>query len=247
MYGEEKFVEFQNAAEGKSGWQRTFKRLDVNALLLPTNSLPLPIVQSEDWRPVYWDDLATVFVRATRAAPALAQQLDDSRLTLPFSFESNWDNETNRAKMVAAFERKLDQQPDCLNARVLLARCRGRMGEPLRAAQLLVDARTRAPHNMALLSELARWLTRAGKHREAVAAYRDLLRVSPRYTPAHYGMGVAYAAMGEWAEAERSFRRALRAAPGFTDARRGLIDVLRQQGRMQEARELQAALPSSNE
>ena len=249
VYGEQKFIEYQNAISGKPGWEEAFAALNVNTVLLATNSLSKagwrhPILSSPHWQPVYWDDTATVIVRKAPSTEAITRH-PDSRLTHPALHDSHWADAALRPRIVEALERKLEAQPGCLSARVLLARSRGRMGDPAAAARALEAARPNAPANAALLNELAYWLAKANRHSEAIVAYRGLLKVTPGLPIAHYGIGSAHAARGEWIEAERSLRRALRVQSSFGPARLALIEVLQRQGKTAEAMEQQAALQAS--
>lgn len=60
---------------------------------------------------------------------------------------------------------------------------------------------------------------------QAVSLYRQGLAICPDDDVAHYELGRALAAAGNFAEAEREFESALRINPGFADARRQLDAV----------------------
>ncbi len=226
VYGKKKFMEWLNAVKGKPGWRATFRRLNVNTLLL-THDLPLAIVRDPDWTPLYWDDLAVVLTRVEFVkAAALEPLARNARLTLPFLFESNWADAARRSDLILALNRHIRAQPDCAAARVLLARCLGRLGRLDDALAWLDQARRLAPDNTLVLADLGYWLNRAGRPRRAAAAYRELVRRSPRHAVGWYGLGVAYAALGDRRRAERCLRRAARLQPGFAAAERAL-DALR--------------------
>lgn len=76
FYGTEVLKKYVNAMEGKPGWRHTLDRYRVDAALLRIN-VPLANIlkESGDWRSVYDDGLAIVFLRKdSRAARAAAPE-----------------------------------------------------------------------------------------------------------------------------------------------------------------------------
>ncbi len=70
---------------------------------------------------------------------------------------------------------------------------------------------------------------------EAEAAYREALRLDPRYVHAHGGLGSALHAQGRYSEAEAAYREALRLDPRYVHAHGGLGSLLHAQARYSEA------------
>ena len=240
VYGEKLYLEWKRAITAQEGWEDTFKRRGVNTLLL-AHDVPLPILNSPDWRPVHWDDLSVVFVRRTPDTAHLIERFGCD-LTLPQNFERNWSDEARRPELAQALERKVERQPNCVTALVCLARCRGLLGEVESAVNLMAEARRMAPGDTTVLNQFAYWLAEAKRTREAMAAYAQLLRLSPRHAVGHYGMAGCLQALGELGRAERHYRKAVRFMPRFAAARQRLIEVLREQGKMADAEDEAARL-----
>jgi len=61
---------------------------------------------------------------------------------------------------------------------------------------------------------------------EAIAKFKEAIRVSPDYAEAYYDLGLALDRTGQTDEAIREFRRAIRLKPGFTVAKMNLRSAL---------------------
>jgi len=233
VYGEEIYKEWKRAVHGKEGWEDILRRRGVNTLLL-THHVPLAILSSEEWRAVYWDDLSTVFVR-TETAPQSFIERFACDLSLPSNFDRNWSDEARRPQLTAALERKIAGDPDCVTARVRLARCRGLSGDPEAAVKLMRAARDVLPRDTTVLNQLAYWQVKASHTQDAVSTYRELLRVCPGHAVGHYGLGSCYHTLDDLSRAEKHLRRAIRITPSFGAARARLVEVLSARGKTSEA------------
>ena len=56
-------------------------------------------------------------------------------------------------------------------------------------------------------------LAKNGQFTEAVAAYRQAIRLQPDYAQAYYEMGLAYAGLNQYPEAVKAFKEAARLQP----------------------------------
>jgi Flp pilus assembly protein TadD len=100
----------------------------------------------------------------------------------------------------------------------------GRIGK---AVALQETARMRANLGVAL--------GHAGRHEEAMGAYRRALELRPDYPEAQNNLGISLARLGQPQAAERAFRDALALRPDYPDALMNLGDVLQTLGRLPEA------------
>jgi Flp pilus assembly protein TadD len=107
----------------------------------------------------------------------------------------------------------------------------GRIGK---AVQLEESARFRGNLGVALGN--------AGRHEEAVSAYRRALALRPDYPEAQNNLGISLARLGQAQAAERAFREALALRQDYPDALMNLGDVLQTLGRLTEAAGALAAL-----
>ena len=85
---------------------------------------------------------------------------------------------------------------------------------------------SRAPTSGAAYADLARALDAGGRRDEAVAAYRQALRLHPGLADAHNELGVMLAELGRIDEAILEFQDAVRLAPESADARANLARAL---------------------
>ena len=73
------------------------------------------------------------------------------------------------------------------------------------------------------------WLDQQ-RYDEAIAAYRQAVRLEPQNALAHYGLGVAYSRKGENEQAIAAYREAIRLQPEHADAHYGLGVASERQG-----------------
>jgi len=91
------------------------------------------------------------------------------------------------------------------------------------------------PGNAVAQYNLAIMLARAGRPDEAIARYREALRLKPDYFEARNNLGEALAGAGRWTEAIDQYREALRLDPGYAMIHVNLGDALLHLGRLDEA------------
>ncbi len=86
------------------------------------------------------------------------------------------------------------------------------------ARTVFESLRTDYPHVSVFHNNLGVVYKRLGLLPEAVAAYRQAIKIQPQYPAAYYNLGLALREQGEFLQAEDAYRRALDAAPDFRDA-----------------------------
>jgi tetratricopeptide (TPR) repeat protein len=57
------------------------------------------------------------------------------------------------------------------------------------------------------------------------AAFRQVLQLNPNHAPAHFQLGLLFAARGDKTQASAEFQRAVELAPGLTEAHRALAKL----------------------
>ena len=75
----------------------------------------------------------------------------------------------------------------------------------------------------------------AGQYEEAIASYKEALRIKPDDADAHYNLGVTYGESGQYEEAIASYKEALRIKPDDADAHYNLGYAYRKLGQYEEA------------
>jgi len=83
--------------------------------------------------------------------------------------------------------------------------------------------------------ELGTSLARSGRLDEAIAAFREALRIEPRYATAYYNLGLSLLENQQPREAADALASAVSLSPGDARAQRALGVALRQSGRQEEA------------
>ena len=78
-------------------------------------------------------------------------------------------------------------------------------------------------------------LLRGGRAEEAIAHYREALRINPAFSEAHNNLGVALRQKGQSDEAIAHYREALRINPAYSEAHNNLGNALLQRGQTEEA------------
>jgi putative PEP-CTERM system TPR-repeat lipoprotein len=142
----------------------------------------------------------------------------------------------------ALYEARVEAHPDAVDPRVLLAEIHMLQGQPGRALALLRAAPESVTDHPAYLAVLGKGQLAAGELASAIHSLERLIKVRPRYLPAHDMLAGAYARQGNLGKLEASLDQALAIRPGHLPARLGMLKLLVQQKRVGEAAELLAAL-----
>jgi len=106
---------------------------------------------------------------------------------------------------------------------------------PDRSEQSMTSAQPMAPNSFQSLNAQGNELIQHGELEEAVARYREALRLKPDSAGAHNHLGNALAQQGELEEAVTHYREALRLKPDFAEASLNLADLLVREGKPGEA------------
>jgi predicted O-linked N-acetylglucosamine transferase (SPINDLY family) len=131
------------------------------------------------------------------------------------------------------------ENPDALNLLGVLVCDAGRPGEAVSLIRRAVEAKGSVP---AYHMNLGVALRDAGHPQESIASLQHAIRLDPGLADAHYALGRALIEVKRHAGAEARFRHTLAMSPGHVDAQKALAQVLKMQGKMQEAEEIYQAL-----
>lgn len=100
---------------------------------------------------------------------------------------------------------------------------------------LWADTAAKLPTNARAHNNLGQALYRAGRITDAIARYREALRLQPKYPETHYNLGVALAHQGELDRAIEHYETALRFEPVYPEALNNLGNALVRAGRLEDA------------
>ena len=165
------------------------------------------------------EELASLgYASAGNSATSLPEPLEPS--DRPSPFDSRWEQEAIDRASQLVFE--------------------GRNAE---AVTVYKTIRQRHRGNPTVLGELAIALMRTQELGEAESVLRELLSMGSERAIDHLNLAVCRQKKGDLAGTEKHLRRALELNPKHAQGRAHLVSVLRSQGRLAEAAQVQAAAP----
>ncbi|HZM70593.1 MAG TPA: hypothetical protein VFB95_09520 [Candidatus Cryosericum sp.] len=184
VYGEELYAEYRRALVAPASMREMVRRLDASFIFLEWSQQGMSVVArtiretADDWRLVYFDDAAVVYVREAGPYAALARR-DDYRLLDPSLFRpGNWKPEEAPAALQES-ERAVDRSGGAYIARVMRIDALMALGRGEEAAfeeALIVDEDPPLPHIDILLglAHLAR-----GDRATAAERFRRAVELNP--------------------------------------------------------------------
>ncbi len=118
---------------------------------------------------------------------------------------------------------------------ILEADSLARSGHLPEAVEKLAKAAAADKEDEELTFNLAYYESRIGRTNDAIAHYRDVLKISPLYTEAHNNLGNLYLKLNDLTNAAIGFREAIRLNPKHPSAHNNLGIVLAREGSLPEA------------
>ncbi len=167
----------------------------------------------------------------------------------PTDFES-WNNLGNVSAALddaegalAAFQQAIDLRPDIVHIYMNASEALAQVERNEVRQQIMRAAAKLAPDSPAVLTELGLAESAVRSYAEAEAAYREALRLDPRFLSAYLELGLLFENLNRVEELAALVERA--EAQGMADPELGFIKAwaLRRQGRFAEALPLAEAIP----
>jgi len=220
VYGSDLIRQFRLARAARPGWSEKLAAWNVEIVALDITAtgvrqlLPELLHASPDWALAYWDETSLVYLRRSAAnAPVIAQvgeyRYRPDRKDL---FQNVTPDQT--AAIAKELYRKLERDPDCYAARMLIAEYHERRGEPETAARQYEAIVRQRPYIGAAWLGLARAFLRMKEYDRAEQAAQNALERHASKGEALRILGNVYHVRGRFKEAVRAYREAARAAPG---------------------------------
>ena len=89
MYGDDIMKEYMKVVRIELGWDEVLKKYDINWIIFNANStLSLFLMQRDDWKLIYADEVANIFVKNVQKNQYLIEKYSDVELVIPDSDES---------------------------------------------------------------------------------------------------------------------------------------------------------------
>ena len=89
MYGVDMLKEYLKVARIKPGWNEVLKKYDISWIIFNANSaLSLFLMQRDDWKLIYADEVANIFVKNVKENQYLIEKYPDVKLVIPDPDES---------------------------------------------------------------------------------------------------------------------------------------------------------------
>jgi len=126
-------------------------------------------------------------------------------------------------------------KPDAFEPRALLVDYYLKQKRPQDALRLATEAQRANPDDARTLEVLARVQFAAGDKESGLQSYKKLVQQNPQSAPAHYGLGLAAAALNQAESARSALSKALQLQPAYYEAATALISLEVRQGRMEDA------------
>jgi len=238
FYGPDFFKEQQKMIEGdKNALSNIISRYNIEAILLTYARTSLSdiikyIYNSPDWKLVFLDDTAVIFLKNTPANKPLIKkyQIDLSKYPLaapdfkdmgiikiyptPYIKRASLFNLLEKDDLVIREAKEaLRIMPDCFKAYQLMAKVYLRQGRYQEALENLRAALLILPQDAETLVDLGKCLIKLKENVFAFKTLRGAARLHPRYGPAYCQLGIVYLMQHNEEEAVRVLKKAIKYSP----------------------------------
>jgi len=89
MYGDDMFKEYEKVISITPGWNEVLKKYDISWIIFDANSaLSMFLMQRDEWKLIYADKVANIFVKNVRDNQYLIEKYPDVKMVIPDSNES---------------------------------------------------------------------------------------------------------------------------------------------------------------
>ena len=134
-------------------------------------------------------------------------------------------------KLYREILKQIPEQPDCLHYLGLIFM---QKGEEKQAASYLQKS-LESGHNPIYFSNYGMFLSRQGKHSEAIKQYKKAVEIQPDYAEAWFNLGVSSSHTGDLGTAEHAYEKAIFLKENYIKAMYNLACVQESQGKSAEA------------
>jgi putative PEP-CTERM system TPR-repeat lipoprotein len=193
--------------------------------------------------------LKSIILRRQGNSAAARRALEETALVLKNALDAHFGDVAGITLMAGtvAFALERDEEainllrryillnPGDANGYKLLGAALLRQGDPVRATERLVRARTLAPHDAGVLAYLGQAEMARGRFGQAIDSFREAVGLAPDDAPAHRRLGAAYYAARQYDKALAALRRARQIDPFDVRAGALMVAVLARQSRSREA------------
>lgn len=238
FYGPDFFQEEQKMMEGdKNAFAGIVSKYNIEGILLTYARASLPdaikyIYNSPDWKLVFLDDTAVIFLKDTPGNKPLIKkyQIDLNKYLTPapdfkelgiiriypgpYIKRASLFNLLEKDDLVIREAKEaLRIMPDCFKAYQLIAKVYLRRGRYQEALENLRAALLILPQESETLVDLGKCLIKLKENTYALKALQGAARMNPRYGPAYCQLGIVYLMQHNTDEAVRALKKAAKYSP----------------------------------
>lgn len=205
---------------GEPAWKDLLDRYKVNLALIDYSgkhsrpNLRDRLYESRDWRLVYWDDDAMLYIRNLPQYQELINKLE-YRFLNP---DGERIDEERIKEVLRELKRKLRENPSSFLAHHFLGMAYGEKGKLDLAIEEFKKALKLNPDEATIHSNLAVAYFKKGLSNEAIQEFQEALALNPDSAEIHFNLAHAYLEANMPKEAKVEFKKALKIKPEMQGA-----------------------------
>jgi len=209
VYDPEVYADHDKVLWAEQGWDSVLDKHAVDYLIVPHNSEAPMAYQHPQWKLVFWDDVALVYVRDVDRFRDLiaAHECGESN---PLFFEARRGDPVNAAAMMRQLSQIVERDPRCVEAHRNLAKLHLQRGEWLEALRHFARVAELAPRQATSHHDLGLAHFHNGRTKEAMVHLRRALRLTSSRLirgSAAFRLSQCYQQLGESRAAARWLQR----------------------------------------
>lgn len=237
LYGPDFYKYYRSALENNSALEALLEKWSVNCVLFfDPGKEPEEVVKrlfkSADWKLVYFDDVSSIFVRAT---PENSGIINKYAIDLP-NFEIPAFHPDGKRVKGGVFPYRYLSWGKIF----ALVGLYDKAEESARIA-LAMDKHCMPAYNL-----LGITFIQSAKFEKAIETFKEALSIEPGNARLYYNLGIAYSALGDIDKATEAYLKASEIDPNFQSAKFGLTMCYKQKGKYDAAKKMLLSLAKND-
>jgi len=233
FYGSAFFSQYQNLLEGDvSIFEKTIKRYNLDAILLTMTVDVVPqianhIYKSPQWKLVFLDESALVFIKDTPAHQELikkcaldfkkysAHRLSVKDIGIRWIYPSPYIKRASLLHLLGEYDAVIAEckealrvMPNCAEAYHFIGKAYFRKKLYQEALDNLHSASVLMPHNLEMVTDFGVCLKELKENQAAIDIFKKVIKSNKAFAPAYYQLGRAYLSLKNEDEAIKFLKKA---------------------------------------